>query len=553
MCADTLRKVNIIGHLHPDTDSICSAIALAHLKNTIGPQVFEPRRAGAVNRETAFVLKHFGVPEPELITSVRPQIKDINYVKANGVDRSMSLFAAWIKMRETAQDTLCVCDEKSKLEGIVAIKDIANANLETFDTTLLAQGETPVANICETLAAEHVLGDKDAIITKGKVLVGTTPEMMKDAIRPKDIVLVTNREETQLYALEQGAQMLVICCNAQPEDRVMEAAKEAGAHILLTPYDTYATAKLITMSVPVSSIMRTEDLITFTLNTTVEEVRKTMAETRHRFFPVLDEEGLLAGVISSATLFDISRKHVILVDHNEVSQAVDGLSHAVILEIIDHHRLGNIETTTPLTFRNQPVGCTCTIIKQMYDEHNIEPTPAIAGIMLSAILSDTLAFRSPTCTEQDIAAAQELAGIAGVNIDTYADEMFEAGADLTGRTAEDVFKGDFKIFSRGSARFGVGQSSFMTESSKQAAEELLAPYLEHAAAEHNLPNIFYLFTDVKTSTSDILFAGAGSDSIVRDAFSVDVHDNMAVLPGVVSRKKQVIPQMMQAFERMQDE
>lgn len=547
------RKVNIIGHLHPDTDSICSAIALANLKNTIGPAVYEPRRAGSINRETAFVLRHFNVDAPRLITSVRPQIKDIDYQPVQGINENMSLFSAWIKMREENQDTLCICTPEKKLQGIIALKDIANANLEIFDKSMLSQAHTPLANVAEVLSAEQIAGDPDRIISKGKILVGTSLELLDETIKPNDILLVTNNEEVQRFSLMRGASVLIICCDAKPSKEICELAQEKGADILLTPYDTYAATKLVSMSIPVRAIMLTKHIITFTLNTQVEEVRKTMAETRHRFFPILDEDGLLAGVISSATLFDINRKHVILVDHNEISQAVDGLSHAIILEIIDHHRLGNIETTTPVAFRNQPVGCTCTIVKQMYDEHNIEPTPQMAGIMLSAILSDTLAFRSPTCTEADKIAAEALAGVAGVNLETYADQMFEAGADIAGRTAEDVFKSDFKVFSRGSVHFGVGQLSFMTEKTRHAAEDLLGPYLSRAAAEHNLPHIFFLFTDVKTSSSDILFAGHGAGAIVEDAFGVTTHDNMAVLPGIVSRKKQVIPQMMQAFERLQEE
>lgn len=551
--AESIRKVNVIGHLNPDTDSICSAISYAYLKNALGPKIFEPRRCGNINRETAFVLKRWGAEEPELITSVRPQIKDLEYQKQKGINGEMSLYAVWNLMREEHQDTLCITDENEDLRGLVTVKDIANANMAIFDTDVLATARTSYRNVIETLNGEMVLGNPDDVITSGRVFVGTSPEMMEDTIEEGDIVLVTNRYETQHYAVGSGAACLIICCDAPVTRALKSSAEHHGCRIITTPYDTYAATRLICMSMPVRSIMLDHDLVEFSVNTTVEDVRKVMSSTRHRFFPVINEEGHFDGVITSANLFDIKRKHVILVDHNEVSQAVDGLSHAIILEIIDHHRIGSIETSAPALFRNQPVGCTCTIVKQMYDENGVTPPPHIAGLMLSAILSDTLTFRSPTCTDQDRIAAQELAGIVGVDIDAYADEMFEAGADLTGRTADEVFHGDFKVFSRGSARFGVGQGSYMTETSRRAAEDLLRPYLADAAKNEDLPIILYMFTDVKTQTTDLLYYGEGAEAVIKAAFGVEPEEGMAVLPGVVSRKKQMIPPLMNAFERLSEE
>ncbi len=389
------------------------------------------------------------------------------------------------------------------------MKDIANANMAIFDTDVLATSHTCYQNVIDTLNGTMVLGDPSDVIEGGRVYVGTSPEMMEDTIEPGDIVLVTNRYETQHYAVGSGAACLIICCDAPVTRALKSSAESHGCRIITTPYDTYAATRLICMSMPVRAVMLDSGIVEFSVNTTVEDVRKVMSSTRHRFFPVIGEDGKFDGVITSANLFDINRKHVILVDHNEMAQAVDGLTHAVILEIIDHHRIGPIETTTPALFRNQPVGCTCTIVKQMYDENGITPPPHIAGLMLSAILSDTLTFRSPTCTEQDRLAAQELAGIVGVDIDSYADEMFEAGADLTGRSAEEVFHGDFKVFSRGNARFGVGQGSYMTEGSRKAAEELVGPYLAEAAKNEDLPIVMYMFTDVKSQTTELLYFGDG--------------------------------------------
>lgn len=223
------------------------------------------------------------------------------------------------------------------------------------------------------------------------------------------------------------------------------------------------------------------------------------------------------------------------------------------MEIIDHHRIGSIETAAPALFRNMPVGCTSTILWQIYQENDVEIPANIAGLMLSAIMSDTLAFRSPTCTPLDIKAGEDLARICGEDIPSYSDAMFEAGADLTGRTAEEVFHQDFKVFSRGNAKFGVGQGSFMTENSRKAAEKLVGPYLAEAAAAEELPMVFYMFTDVKSSTTEFLYYGEGAEDVIRRAFGVEVKDGMAVLPGVVSRKKQIVPPLMATFQKIQEE
>ena len=370
----TRRKVNIIGHRNPDTDSICSALAYTYLKNQLGDAVYEARRAGQINRETAFVLKHFGVEPPRLCTDVSPQVRHF---------------------------------------------------------------------------------------------------------------------------------------------------------------------------------MRSKNLLEFSVNTAVEDARKVMANVRHRYFPILDANGKYCGVISRRNLLNVHRKQVIMVDHNERGQAVDGLEQAEILEIIDHHRLGALETAGPVYFRNEPVGCTATIISRMYEEHGVEIPPQIAGLLLSAILSDTLMFRSPTSTPLDQHSAEKLARIAGEEIPTYAEQMFEAGADLTGRTADDVFFSDFKVFSRGDAKFGVGQAIYMTSNSRSAAEALITPFLPEALAQAGVPMVFFMCTDMRAQATDLLFCGQQAEEIVRSAFHVETKDGKAVLPGVVSRKKQLIPPLMAALQALQ--
>lgn len=546
---EAIRKVNVIGHLNPDTDSICSAIAYAYLKNKLGnTDIYEARRAGSVNRETAFALKHFGFAEPELITTVTPQIKDCEVQKQDGIDAGMSLFAAWSRMRETGTDTLCITDEQDNLGGLIAVKDIANANLDIFDTEVIAESATSYANIVSTLNGEMLLGDPQATVTEGSVRVGTTPEMMEDTVKKGDLVLVTNRYETQQFAVECDASCIVVCCGAHVSPQVTASAKRHGCAIIATPYDTYAAARLICMSIPVSAKMHRDGIVKLSVNTSVDDAKKTIASSRHRFFPVIDEDGKYKGLVSTPSLLTAKKKHVILVDHNERSQAVEGLEQAEIMEIIDHHRIGSIETDGPVVFRNEPVGCTSTILYSIFQENDVEIPANIAGLMMSAILSDTLCFRSPTCTPRDVRAGRELAKICGEDVDSYADAMFDAGADLTGRTAEEVFNSDFKVFSRGNARFGVGQSSFMTTNSRKAAEALVGPYLADGAEANELPMVFYLFTDVKTQTSEMLFWGEGADEVVEHAFGVKPKDGMATLKGVVSRKKQVTPPIMATLQ-----
>ena len=552
MSTEHVRHINIIGHQNPDTDSICSALAYAWLKNRGSlTGKYEARRAGHVNRETWFVLQHFGFEAPRLCTDVSPQIKDIDIRKQPGIDAEMSVRAAWNLMRDVEIDTLCITDADNELKGLITIKDIADANMDLFDTGVLAAANTSYHNLLETLEAELIVGDADGRITQGNICIGTSPEIMEELVKPGDLVLVSNRYETQMCAIDCGASAIVVCCGSAVPRTIVARAQEKGCTVLATPYDTYAAGRLVTTAAPVRHFMRTHDLMKFSVNTPIEDARKIMASVRHRYFPILDENGKYCGVVSRRNLLNLHRKKLILVDHNERTQAVDGLEQAEILEIIDHHRIGNLETTGPVYFRNVPVGCTATILYQMYQEQDMTPSKEIAGLLLSAILSDTLMFRSPTSTPQDEATAKALAEIAGEDIPTYAEQMFEAGADLTGRDAEDVFRSDFKAFSRGDAKFGVGQSIYMTDKSRAAAEALVGPFLPEAGRREGLPMIFYMFTDMKTQSTDLMYWGQGTEAIVRDAFGVEPKDGMAVLPGVVSRKKQLIPPLLAALQARQ--
>jgi manganese-dependent inorganic pyrophosphatase len=546
------HKVVVIGHRNPDTDSICSAIAYAELKNRTSTLVCEPRRAGKMNQETEFVLKKFGVTPPRMCTDVNPKIRDVDYREMPGIPGSTSLRRAWKIMRDQQIDTLSITSADNELEGIITVKDLATANMDVFDTAVLAKSRTSYKNILETLNGTMVVGDADAVCTTGHIKIGTaTPEMLESSVEKGDIVILSNRYESQLCAIEKEASLLIICNGAKVGRTIQRIADETGVAIMTTPEDTYAAGKLISQCAPISYYMTRDNILKFTLVTPVADVLRVMAKVRHRYFPILDEEGKYCGMVSRRNVIALRKRRIILVDHNEATQAVEGFDQAEILEIIDHHRIGSLETSGPVYFRNQPVGCTATIITQMYDENSVDIPPQIAGLLLAAILSDTLAFRSPTCTPVDENAAKRLAKIAGVDIEEFSTEMFEAGEKLDGKTPEEVFLQDFKVFMCGDIRFGVAQGSYMTRKNLQAAQALLQPYLEEARNKQNVEDLYMLLTDVPKEESVVICTGRYAAEVLSNGFeSRPAADGSWTLPGVVSRKKQFIPAMMSAYQEL---
>ncbi len=546
------HKVVVIGHRNPDTDSICSAIAYAELKNKTSDLVCEPRRAGKMNQETEFVLKKFGVKPPRMCTDVNPKIRDVDYREMPGIPGSTSLRKAWEIMRDQKIDTLPVTSADNELEGVITVKDIATANMDVFDTEILAKSKTSYKNILETLDGTMVVGSEDAVCATGRIRIGTaTPEMLESTVEKGDIVILTNRYESQLCAIEKEAALLIICNGSKVGRTIQRIAEETGVAIMTTPEDTYAVGKLISQCAPISYYMTRDDIMKFTLVTPVADVTRVMAKVRHRYFPILDEDGKYCGMVSRRNIINLQKRRIILVDHNEATQAVEGFDQAEILEIIDHHRIGSLETSGPVYFRNQPVGCTATIITQMYDENGVEIPQKTAGLLLAAILSDTLVFRSPTCTPLDEATAKRLAKIAGVEINTFANEMFEAGEKLDGKTAEEVFLQDFKVFMCGDIRFGVAQGSYMTRKNLTAAEALLKPYLEEARNKQNVEDLYMLLTDVPKEESVVISSGRYAAEVLADGFETQpADDGSFTLPGVVSRKKQFIPALMTAYQEL---
>ena len=550
----TPRPIKVIGHRHPDTDSICSAIAYSRLKNILNPErPCKPCRAGLLNRETEFVLDYFKVPVPQLYTDVSPHIRDVDIRQAPGVDGETSLRRAWMTMRDQELDTLCIVDQEQNLQGVITVKDVATANMDGLDPHALETAKTSYENILDILDGTVLVGDVAGRTVEGRIIIGSgSAEQIEKSISPGDVVVVSNRAESQLAALEMDAGCIVVCASSKVSRTMQMLAEEKGCILLSTELSTYVAGQVLSQAAPIRYYMTQSDLLTFTLHTPVEEATKVMASVRFRYFPVLDDDGRYIGVVSRRNMLNLHKKQLILVDHNEKGQAAEGIDQAEVLEIIDHHRIGAIETDGPVYFRNVPVGCTCTIVYQMYRENGVEVDPTTAGLLLSAILSDTLMFRSPTCTPVDERAARELAQLAGVNLEEDADEMFSHGGDVSGKTAAEGFNGDYKIFTSGDVRFGVGQGSYMTEKNRKAARALVGPYLPQALAKQGLDYIFYMFTDVRNSSTELLMAGSGAEALIKTAFDAEVVEGMATLPGVVSRKKQMIPRLISAIKLEQE-
>ena len=470
------HAIKVIGHRNPDTDSICAAIAYSRLKNKLDPEnPCKPCRAGLLNRETEFVLDYFQVPAPELYTDVSPQLRDVDIRPVPGVDGEMTVRRAWANMRDQEIDTLCVVDENRNLKGLITVKDIATANMEVPDISILAESRTSYQNVVDTLDGTVLVGDIEGRYVEGSIRIGSgSAEHMERTITKGDLVIVGNRSDSQLAAIEMDAGCIVVCSGSKVSKVICMLAAEKGCIVISTPNNTYVSGQMISQATPIRHYMVQKNLLTFNLNSSVDSVTKVMASVRFRYFPVLDDEGRYVGVVSRRNLMNLHKKQLILVDHNERSQAVDGIDQAEVLEIIDHHRIGSLETEGPVYFRNVPVGCTCTIIYQLYQETGVEIEDSTAGLMLSAILSDTLMFRSPTCTPADEKAARALAQQLGLDLERYADAMFEAGGDVSGKTAEEVFNADYKIFNSKNIRFGIGQGSYMSEKNQPGADRSLS-------------------------------------------------------------------------------
>lgn len=548
-------KIFVIGHKNPDTDSICSAIAYCDIKNrTFQNKRYIPKRAGQINEETEFVLNRFGIQPPGYLSNIGTQVKDMDIRMSPEADKSMSLKNAWDLMQENSIVSLPIRDKEGGLEGLITIGDIAKTYMDTTDSYLLSRARTQYQRIAETISGRIVEGNGHGYFTEGKVMVGTAdPDKVKEYVGENDMVILGNREEDHLQAIELNVSCIIVGMDIQVTEKVLKLAHERDIVVISSPYDTFTISRLINQSIPVRYIMKTENLVTFHTEDFTDDIQDVMIKHRHRAFPVIDKKGKCVGTISRRNFLDMHRKKVVLVDHNEKDQAVDNIDKADILEIIDHHKLGTLQTMQPINFRNQPVGCTGTIMYQIYGEQKLEIPPKIAGLLCAAIISDTLMFRSPTCTLQDKMAAGALALIADISIEEFAKEMFKAGSNLKDKAPEEIFYQDYKKFiAEGDIMFGVGQISSMDEDELGEIKKKLEPFMVSECGRHGVTRVYFMLTSIMNRSTELLFYGEGSREMAESAFGMEAKDGSLYLEGVVSRKKQLIPALMEAAQ-MQNE
>ncbi len=530
----------ITGHKNPDSDSICSAIAYADYKRKNGLNA-QPARLGEISRETQFILNYFNVPEPTLLKTVRTQISDLEMDKAIPVTSDSTIQKSWLRMKQNNVKTLPVVDEDNHLFGLITLSDIANKYLDTIDTNVIGSRQTTLRNILETINATLITGSAEQLPETGRVTIAAmSAEEMKPFMEANDIVIVGNRKDVQLNALDCDTSCLIVTGNAQPDAEIIEKATQKKAILLTSPHDTFTTARLITQSISVSCVMTTNNLIRFNMDDFVDDIKIKMLQTRYRSYPVVDDNNVIKGFISRFHLISSRKKKIILVDHNEKSQTVDGIDEAEILEIVDHHRFGDIQTAYPINAKLETLGSTAAIIASIYFENAIRPSRQISGLLCAAIISDTMNFKSPTTTYKDKINAEKCAEIAGIDMNDFALKMIHESSSVSGKSVKDILFEDFKEFNLGKNKIGISQIKTMDLHCIDEIREELLRTMQTMIDENSYQLVMLVITDILKEGSEALLLGERTDLIER-AFNVEIKDNSVFLPNVVSRKKQIIP------------
>ncbi|MGF7186563.1 manganese-dependent inorganic pyrophosphatase [Desulfitispora alkaliphila] len=542
-----MAKTYVVGHLNPDSDSICSAIAYARLKNRLGENNVIPTRAGKVNRETKFILDYFDVDNPQLIKDVKMRVCDIPGLKVKGVPPYINLRRVWERMQVQKAKTIPVVDDNDKFLGLVTLGDLARKYMSVLSGEDQKLNDVSLKNIMKTIDGKLEVGKEDKIINNGKVVVGAMMSTcIERYVEKGSIVIIGNRMVSQLEAIKAGASLIVVTGNYNVDSKVRALAEENDTAIMRVEHDSYAAARLITMSEPVSRVMKNNDLVIFYEDDMVEDIRPIMLETRYRNYPVVNENNKFIGLVARYHLLALNGKKIIMVDHNEKSQAVPGIEEAEILEVIDHHRLGDVQTGEPILFRNEPVGSTATIVASLYWENKLEPEPDVAGIMLGAILSDTMLFKSPTCTTFDKYIAEKLAEIVNVDIEAFGVEMFKAGTSLEGRTPNEILHSDFKGFKMGELNVGIGQVETMDLDGLEGIKNDLVKEMQDKQKDQGYDLVMLMLSDIYKDQTELLVVGERKEAVAQ-AFNTSLNDNSMLLKGVLSRKKQVVPPLSKFF------
>lgn len=542
--------VYITGHKNPDTDSIMSAIAYADLKNRLGEVRAIPIRLGKLNPESRFVLDYFGVDAPKIKESMQLQVKDLDIDTGNIIDPSIAIRNAWDIFQKGEAHSLSVVDADGKIVGIASLSNITRAYMDVWDDKILGRSKTPIDNIIDVLAAHIINLPENPRSYNGKMTVFAMNEgeenNLEDVIIEGDIVISGNRDDYYEFLIKQKVGLIILTHGAVMNEEMVKLAKENNVTVLSTEYNSFMTARLLPMTIPISHVMTTDNLVYFTTEDNLDQVRDAMAKSRFRSYPVVDSSERIVGSVSRYHLISSEKKKLILVDHNERNQSIDDIEEAEIQEIIDHHRVANILTTGPVFFRAEPVGSTATIISEMYLESGIRPSKKIAGILCAAIISDTLLFRSPTTTETDKRILDRMSKIADLNPEEFADKMFRAATSLKGKSATDLVEGDVKTFNIGGEDFRVGQVMTMNPEELIPIMDELKDLMDKKIKAKNESTFVLVLTDIFNQRSELLVVGEHFDSI-REEFGEITERGTINAPGVLSRKKQVIPKLTAAI------
>ena len=534
--------VYVSGHRNPDTDSICSAIAYSYLLNATNKYNAIPVRLGEINRETEYVLKRFGVEHPVLLKTVKQKVEDLNYDKVTVFSKDLTLKTAWFLLKQQNLKSAPILDEHSQLLGLLSTSNIIEGYMDQWDSEVLKKAKTPVENVIDTLEANVIYLNESLKVVEGDIhIAAMSGSEAKKRIHENDVVIVGGDRSDDLEELiSVKPSLIVLTGSLTADENVVKKCEEQGISIISTPYNTYQTSQQIVQAIPVEYVMIKGDIKTFSTDDTLDYMKEVMSETRYRGYPVIDLNNRCVGSISRFALLKGLRKKVILVDHNERGQSIPGIEEADILEIVDHHRVADIQTVGPLLFRGEPLCSTATIVTKMFDELDVEMPSHIAGLLLGAVVSDTLLFKSPTCTPVDTKIAKKLAKIAGVDIQEFAMEMFKAGTSLVGKTVDEIFNQDFKKFSFDNLQVGVAQVNSMDIEGFLPYKKDMLDYMNKFAEDNNLEFTLLLLTDIINANSEI-FVGGPRPELVEKAFNVQLTECQGTLVGVISRKKQVVP------------
>lgn len=546
------EKIYITGHKNPDTDSICSAIAYAELKNKRGDVEAIPIRIGELGPETKWVLNRWGFEAPIFVGTLKQRIKDLDLDVPFCVSPDISINKAAKFLQDQDMRSLPVIDDNQKLIGIVTLSNLTKSYMEVWDDKIIWRANTSIDNIIDVISGNVIYYPSEVKDYDGRIVVYASSVDKKGHLSKGDILIVGNRSEVHIEAIDRDISMIILSSGAKMEDEILELAKAKNIVVLSTKYNSYMVARLLPQAIPISYVMSTEDLTFFYPDDYLEDVEKRIKNKRFRNFPVLDRTGKVVGNLSRNDLLFDKKKKLILVDHNERNQSIDDFESVEIIEIIDHHRVANIMTNAPIYFRNIPVGSTCTIIAMMYFEEGVTPSKNIAGLLASAIISDTLLFRSPTTTETDKQVLMRLARIADINAEEYAVEMFSAGTSLKDQKPEDILLTDSKVFNIEGNKVKVSQT-FTTNLDQLGTMEEKIIQRMNEMRNLNSDDIFcLLMTDIFAQKSKVIVVGKYGDAIAKE-FGVEYNEKGFLVNNLLSRKKQFIPTVTAAIAKIDEE